>query len=648
MIKIGFVQVNYCVGPKSYNGYFFPYSVGVLISYLKKYHSNFTVTDILFKRDLIADAADKLAGSDIVAFSTYVWNKEYNYALAQEIKRRAPNTLIVFGGPEVPITDVNIFQKHRYIDLIIENEGEISFLKVIENFHSGDFKNIPGIISNKHGLPTRSMRSAERIVDLDDIPSPYLTGVFDDIVQRNPEVNWSVTIETNRGCPYQCTFCDWGSLTYTKIKRFQLERVFEELEWVGKNNYKYIYLADANFGVFPERDEMIMDKIVEMKQIHGSPVGITVNWAKNQRATVSNLAKKLIANNFDNGLTVSLQTMTERVLEIIKRQNLETNKAKELFDLCRENGIPVNSELILGLPGETLDSWKNTFYRLFRLNHKTMTVYQCQTLENSELNIDQTDEYNIKTVLSYNTFTNASSDEEIYESLPITVSTKDLPLEDMVMANLWNWFFFTFHVLGLTNFVSEYFERESILTYEDFYEGLFKLISDDPTMKYEMDNKREQIYNWLTTGKDQSETMFGLRLEGIKLYNYGTSCKIHIDNNLKNHVLYLIASYVKSIEDSHIISDLINFQQKYLVDLHNLDNYPQRLTFGYNWLEYFVHKTPVKIQPNDLIFDSKVNDETRGYNITGRAEFIWFKRRIAFGMASMNTVIDPATIPYII
>lgn len=648
MIKIGFVQVNYSVGPKSYNGYFFPYSVGVLIAYLKKYYSQFTVTDILFKRDKITDAADKLAGSNIVAFSTYVWNKEYNYALAKELKQRAPNTLIVFGGPEVPVSDVNFFQQHRYVDLVIENEGEISFLKIVENFHTKDFKNIPGVISNRYGVPVRSIRGPERIVDLDDIPSPYLTGVFDSIVQRHLDVNWHITLETNRGCPYQCTFCDWGSLTYTKIKKFQLERVFEEIEWVGRQGYKYIYLADANFGVFPERDELIMDKIVETKLQYGSPIGITLNWAKNQKATVMNIAKKLIANNFDHGLTVSLQTLTESVLEIIKRQNLEINKAKELFDLCRANGVPVNSELILGLPGETLDSWKSNFYKLFRLNHKTMTVYQCQVLENSELNIDQADPHEIRTVLSYNTFTNASADEEIYESLPIVVATKDMPLGDMVTANLWNWFFFTFHVLGLTNFVSEYFEREGLAYYEDFYQGLFEAVTNDPIFSKELNTKRHQIYQWLTTGNDQSETMYGLRLEGIKLYNYGTSCKIHIDKELRNHVQYLIAEYVKSIRDSDTVTDLLEFQKKYLVDLHNLNSYPKQVTFNYNWLDYFVHKFPLETVSTEIMFYSKSNEEIANASVANRAEYIWYKRRISFGMAALNTVNKPAAMSYVI
>ena len=73
-------------------------------------------------------------------------------------------------------------------------------------------------------------------------------------MEKHPEVRWNVTLETNRGCPYACTFCDWGSLTYNKVKKFCLNRVYDELEWVGKNGCDFISLADANFGMFPERD----------------------------------------------------------------------------------------------------------------------------------------------------------------------------------------------------------------------------------------------------------------------------------------------------------------------------------------------------------------------------------------------------------
>ena len=77
-------------------------------------------------------------------------------------------------------------------------------------------------------------------------------------------------IETNRGCPYGCTFCDWGSATLSRIRKFDLERVFAELEWCARNGSTRIGLADANFGIF-ERDVDIAEKIAELKAQYGYP-----------------------------------------------------------------------------------------------------------------------------------------------------------------------------------------------------------------------------------------------------------------------------------------------------------------------------------------------------------------------------------------
>jgi radical SAM superfamily enzyme YgiQ (UPF0313 family) len=91
------------------------------------------------------------------------------------------------------------------------------------------------------------------------------------MIADHPEVTWQGTLETNRGCPYACTFCDWGSLTYNKVKKFELERVFDELEWMARRNFDWISITDANFGMYPERDGMIADKIIEMQEKYGSP-----------------------------------------------------------------------------------------------------------------------------------------------------------------------------------------------------------------------------------------------------------------------------------------------------------------------------------------------------------------------------------------
>ena len=166
-----------------------------------------------------------------------------------------------------------------------------------------------------------------RIDDLDTIPSPYLTGVFDKLITKYPEIRWNGTIETNRGCPYACTFCDWGSLTYNKVKVFELERVFAELEWMGRNQFDFISFTDANFGIFAERDSMIADKLISVQKEYGMPRAYTIAWAKNQKKEVVDIVKKLIYEGGAKiGLNLSVQTMDENTLEIIKRTNLDTNK----------------------------------------------------------------------------------------------------------------------------------------------------------------------------------------------------------------------------------------------------------------------------------------------------------------------------------
>ena len=102
------------------------------------------------------------------------------------------------------------------------------------------------------------------------------------------------------------------------------------------------------------------------------------------------------------GLNLSVQSMDDDVLAIIKRKNLEMNKIEQVFELCEEHNIPLYTELILGLPGETMKSWKNNFYALYRSgNHTGITVYQAQLLENAEMNLTQKKMYKMEGRIVY-------------------------------------------------------------------------------------------------------------------------------------------------------------------------------------------------------------------------------------------------------
>ena len=90
---------------------------------------------------------------NVVAFSTYVWNKNYNYALAKRLKEINPTCIIIFGGPELPITNKEIFVKYPFIDIVIKGEGEITFRKVLEGIvDSSDLLDIPGLLLNRTEL----------------------------------------------------------------------------------------------------------------------------------------------------------------------------------------------------------------------------------------------------------------------------------------------------------------------------------------------------------------------------------------------------------------------------------------------------------------------------------------------------------------
>jgi hypothetical protein len=113
----------------------------------------------------------------MVTFSTYVWNHRYNYELARRIKEINPAVLTIFGGPEPAITDPDFCQRtfHRFV---ICYEGEITFKRVLEHFDTKATGKVPGLLINRNGEAVKT-QDAERIESLEEVPSPYLSGIFD-------------------------------------------------------------------------------------------------------------------------------------------------------------------------------------------------------------------------------------------------------------------------------------------------------------------------------------------------------------------------------------------------------------------------------------------------------------------------------------
>lgn len=589
--KLNLSAVNFKQGFPKDNAYYLPYSIGLLWAYastLPSITDNWAVGHVGFKRDDIDEIYKEVADADVLGLSCYIWNKNYNYALGKKVKEYNPKIKIVLGGPEPAISNKNLFQELPWADIIVKKEGEVIFTDLLANINSFDTVKGLCINDNGHFIDTGE---ASRIKDINIVPSPYLSGIFDDIIKQHPNFKWNTILETNRGCPYQCTFCDWGSLTYSKITKFNLDRVFSELEWMAENKIDHVVIADANFGMFVERDNAIIDKIIDIQKQTGFPKKFNLTWAKNQKVEIIKLVKKLYLGGINSGLMVSLQSTTDEVLENIKRKNLETNRISETVELCTKEGIPLSTELILGLPGETLLTWKKNITNILDIGlHSGINIYLAQLIENTELNLVQKKQFDIKTKLISDFYSGSKQDKKILENINIITSTKDMSFDDIVSAFIYNWFITTFHMFGLSQFYVRYLNKKHKISYYDFYENLFDYIKQDTWFKTELVYTKKIITDYLSEGKQIEENIHGIDIDGVLLLYLG-AMRMNAYDFHKNYFdlidAFINATY-KDLIEKDVLEDIKSITVTSTVSYSNMSKYPKQISCKTNAYEYII------------------------------------------------------------
>ncbi|MBI5140275.1 MAG: cobalamin B12-binding domain-containing protein, partial [Candidatus Vogelbacteria bacterium] len=204
-IKLGLVNINNSFSNQDY----FPYSVGILQAYAQEHASNideFEFITPIYKRTGIEKALEKLSGAGIVFFSVYVWNFRLSLEIARKLKQANQDIIIVFGGPHVPWSGTEKFMRANvFIDLACRGEGERAIVSILENYDKKDWGKVPSASFIDNNGSYNQTQLFERISDLEQIPSPYLEGVFGELIRSNQDTRWVALWETNRGCPFTCT-----------------------------------------------------------------------------------------------------------------------------------------------------------------------------------------------------------------------------------------------------------------------------------------------------------------------------------------------------------------------------------------------------------------------------------------------------------
>ncbi len=473
------VQVNYHYG----DNVFIPYSIGSLQAYAETFaevREHFHFLRPLFLRHAPSEVLSTLERPAIACFSSYLWNWEYNKTLAQAIRASFPDCLIVFGGTQVPNASENFFVEHPYVDILVHHEGESAFVSILQQFISSqDYTSISGLSVQVEGTRTYKTAPAERIRDLSQLPSPYLSGVFDFLLDQPFILNASQ--ETNRGCPYSCTFCDWGGNTYDKIFPMTEERILAEFEWFGRHKVGYLFNCDANYGILP-RDYVLTEKMIEIREKHdGCPHKFRMCTAKNSNNKIFAIAKILNDAGMSKGATLSFQSMDPTTLRVVKRSNINIDIFSELMGRYRDAGIPTYTELIMGMPGETYESSKEGIDILLEGQDDAVNlyVYICSVLSNSEMSdplyvkLHEIKSVRMPILLAHST----PEPESLPEYQSVVVETASMSTEDWQRTYLFYWAIQAFHCLGLLQHIAIVFHRQYGVSYSDFYEELIEYFS---------------------------------------------------------------------------------------------------------------------------------------------------------------------------
>lgn len=375
---------------------YLPYVCGALRAYAEQFDDvrrRWRFGAPLWRMQAVESMLDAVGEApDLLGVSAYVWNFENSLRLAEAVKARWPHCFVVFGGPHVPNSRSDFLLRHPFVDACVHGEGEAAFVGVLRAV-AGDMTldEVAGLSFVRDGVQVFTA-PGQRLKPL-NFPSPYLAGWFDDWVSGARGLDSHplliACLETNRGCPYACAYCDWGMATMSKLRLRPEEIVRDELAWVAEQRVDVVLLNDANFGILP-RDVGLMEYAAQLKRSFGFPRNFfPTGFAKNNKDRAFTINRLIIDHDMDPfGMNVnfSLQATSQQTLDAIDRENIPLENYRQMADLYGRSGYTLTPDLILPLPGETLASFCEGYADLCTWRQvRRIRVYPSMVLPNAPM-----------------------------------------------------------------------------------------------------------------------------------------------------------------------------------------------------------------------------------------------------------------------
>ena len=328
------------------------------------------------------DIAEKLLASNpkIVGLGIYIWNVDQSTELAGLIKTISPETILILGGPEISY-ETSQQKIVEYADYVITGQADFAFAELCNKIYKGEAPADKIICSD---LPK-----------LDQITYPYDDLTDEDISNR------VIYVEASRGCPFKCEFC-LSSLDKTALP-FNLDNFLAELQKLYDRGVRQFKFVDRTFNLKIQSSirvlEFFLQKLDEDLFLHFELIP-------------DHLPEKLkeIIKKFPDGslqFEIGIQSFDDNTQKIISRKQ-DNNKTNEnIIWLKNETSAHLHTDLIVGLPGESIETFATGFNKLVKLNPHEIQVGILKRLRGTPI-IRHTKEYNIRynPVAPYNILSN--------------------------------------------------------------------------------------------------------------------------------------------------------------------------------------------------------------------------------------------------
>ena len=290
---------------------------------------------------------------DVAAFSCYIWNITKTLEICRIIKRNI-DCKIVLGGPEVSFRPKDVLEKYEFADFVLSGEGEWTFPDFLDNMN-GDLSLVSGLTYRKNGeiinIPEKEYT--------DSPPSPFSDEFFENL---NGRISY---IETARGCPYRCAFCLSGRCS--SLRFFDMQRVKKDIIRLAQSGTRTVKFVDRTFNANAERADEIL---LFIKDNYGNEIPGNVCFHFEIAGDILRESTLEILSSMPRGavqLEIGMQSFNEETLKIINRKTDTKKLIENIRKLISFNNMHIHIDLIAGLTGEDLESFKKSFNTAFSL-----------------------------------------------------------------------------------------------------------------------------------------------------------------------------------------------------------------------------------------------------------------------------------------